>query len=574
MRRILKCWLGCVAMVPVATPAWDLLITERAPGRFGGRLVVAQRGEPKTLNPLTAVDNASREVIHRMMADLLHINRESQQLEPALAQSWTVSADGRRYEIRLRRDIRFSDGHPMDADDVLFTFQAYLDERVRSPQRDLLIVGGKPLAVRKKDPHTVEFELSQPYAAGERLFDGIAILPKHRLLQAYEAGTLSQAWNLNTPPGEIAGLGPFRLKEYVAGQRLVLERNPYYWKADRNRKRLPYLDSLVFLTAGSEDAQVLRFQAGETDIISRVSAKNFAALAARAEQKSYVLRDLGPGLEYNFLFFNLNDISQRALPRIATKQGWFRQLGFRQAISAAIRREDIVRLVYQGRAAMLWSHVTPANKLWLSAEIPRPPRSLARARELLAAGGFSWTKEGKLRDRGGKLVEFSIVTSAGNPERVQIATLVQDDLRELGIQAHVVPLDFRALLDRLFHTFDYEACVQGLGSGDVDPTSEMNVWLSSGGTHLWHLGQRAPATWWEKEIDGLMQRQLVTRNYADRKRLYDRVQQLVAENLPIIPLASPHILVGAAAQLENFRPAILDHYTLWNVEEIFWRGQH
>ncbi len=553
-----------------AQQAEELLTTDKEVGRYGGRLVVALRAEPKTLNPVTAVDNPSRTVIRRMMADLIHINRYSQRTEPALAKSWTASRDGRCYTLQLRRGLRFSDGHPFDADDVLFTFQVYLDEQVHSPNRDLLIVGGKPIAVRKIDSQTVRFELAQPYAAAERLFDSIAILPRHLLEKAYQEGKLAQAWNLSTPPGQIAGLGPFRLKQYVPGEHIVLERNPHYWKTDREGSRLPYLDEITFLLVPSQDAQVIRFQAGETDVISRLSAENFSVLAKEQQTRGYRLYDLGPGLNYNFLFFNLNNLASKQLPEIARKQTWFRELNFRKAISAAIDRAGIIRLTYQGRATPLWGHVTPGNKLWVNSALPQPPQSLARARQFLEAAGFSWNDEGTLIDSEGKTVEFSIITSAGNAQRLQIATILQEDLRQLGMRVHVVALEFRALLDRLFQTHNYEACVLALGSGDADPNPEMNVWLSSGNTHLWKLGQSQPSTPWEAEIDRLLQQQLTTLKYEERKRLYDRVQQLVAENLPLIFLASPNILVGAKEGLGNFRPANLDHYTLWNVEELFW----
>ena len=558
---------------PVEKPREELLLNNAEIGRYGGQLVVSLRSEPKTLNPVTMTDNPSKEVIWRMMADLVHINRFTQQTEPALAKSWKVSPDGLRYTLKLRRGLRFSDGHPLDADDVLFSFQLYLDEKVHAPQRDLLIVGGKPIVVRKLDSETLVFELAQPYGVGDRLFDGFAILPRHLLQKAYSEGTLAQAWSLTTPPGQIAGLGPFRLKQYVPGQRLVLERNPYYWKADRKGNRLPYLDELVFLIVPSEDAQVIRFQAGDTDAISRLNAENYAVLERQQQARGYTMSDIGPGLEYNFLFFNLNDLTARSLPQIARKQAWFRQLNFRQAVSAAIDREGIVRLVYQGRAEALWGQVSPGNKLWANQALPRPPRSLDRARELLRAAGFSWKADGTLVDAGGEAVEFSIASSASNAERTKMAAIIQDDLKQLGMSVHVVPLEFRALLARVLDSRDYEVCVLGLASGDGDPNGDMNVWLSSGPQHLWNPGQAQPATPWEAEIDRLMQGQLTARKYSERKRLYDRVQQIIAENQPMIFLVSPHLLVGAKNGLGNFRPAVLDHYTLWNVEELFWRGK-
>jgi peptide/nickel transport system substrate-binding protein len=237
-------------------------------GRSGGRLVVSLRGEPKTLNPLIAADARSREVIAVMQADLVHINRATQLTEPALAKSWKVSPDGLEYTLVLRGGLKFSDGQPLEADDVVFTFQVYLDENVHAPQRDLLVVGGKPIAVRKVDAQTVVFHLAKTYGVGERLFDGLAILPRHLLEKPYQEGKLGQIGTLATAANQWAGLGPFRLKEYVAGQRLVLERNPYYWKSDAKGNRLPYLDELVFLFVPNADAQVLKFQSGETDVIS------------------------------------------------------------------------------------------------------------------------------------------------------------------------------------------------------------------------------------------------------------------------------------------------------------------
>ena len=547
----------------------ERMIADGAPGHAGGRLVIALRSEPKTLNPALALDEPSRDVIRCLTADLIHINRGSLKTEPALAKSWSVSRDGRQYTLQLRRGVRFSDGEPFNADDVIFSFEVYLDEKVDSSQRDLLLVGGKPIIAVKVDDYAVRFELAQPYAAAERLFDSIAILPRHLLQSGYRAGGLSQAWSLSLAPREFAGLGPFRLKEYVAGQRLVLERNPYYWKADRAGNQLPYLNEVVFLFVPSEDAQVIRFQSGDTDVLSRFSAENFAVLQKQQGVKGYHLDDLGAGLEYNFLFFNMNDLSSSGLPEIAQKQAWFEDLRFRQAVSAAIDREGIVRLVYSGRATPIWDQVTPGNKLWLDGKIAHPARSPERARQLLQSAGFSWKSDGALLDPHGNQVAFSILTSSSNAQRTKIATIVQDDLSQLGMKVQVVPMEFRAMVDRLLNTHNYEAAVMGLVSGDADPTSEMNVWLSSGATHLWHPRQEKPATPWESEMDRLMQQQLVTLDYAKRKSLYDRVQEIVAEELPVICLVSPNILVGAANRVGNFRPAILVPYALWNIEQLY-----
>jgi peptide/nickel transport system substrate-binding protein len=280
---------------------------------------------------------------------------------------------------------------------------------------------------------------------------------------------------------------------------------------------------------------------------------------------------MGPSLEYNFLLFNLNDLNGKKLDEVAGKQAWFRDLKFRQAISAAVDRDSIVRLVYGARGTALWGNVGPGNKLWINPNIPHPQRSVETARQLLKSAGYSWNQSGQLLDTAGRPVEFSIITSSSNSQRMKMATLLQDDLSHLGMQVHVVPLEFRAMIDRVFQSFDYDAAIMGLGGGDADPNPEMNVWAFAGTSHLWHLGETKPASDWERELDQLMQQQMVTLDYTKRKQLYDRAQQLIADNLPFVFLGTPNILASASARVGNFHPAVIDPYTLWNADELYIR---
>jgi len=340
--------------------------------------------------------------------------------------------------------------------------------------------------------------------------------------------------------------------------------------------QVPYVEEIVFLFVSSADAQVLRFQSGETDIISRLGAENFSVLSR--QQGAYTTVDAGPGLEYNFLFFNLNELGEKASPEMAWKSKWFHDVKFRQAVSSAIDRDAIVRLVFQGHGAPLWGPVTPGNPRWVNSAIPRPARSLERARSFLKDAGFSWTKgasgEEELLDPSGKPVEFSILTSSSNNDRTKMATLIQDDLKQLGMRVQVVPLEFRSLIDRVTQSKEFDSCVLGIASFDADPNSDLNVWRSSGGQHRWHPAQRHPATRWEAEIDKLMEEQLATPSYAQRKKLYDRVQEILAEQQPMIFLASPDILAGARNSVGNFHPAVLEPYVLWNAEQLFIRDGH
>jgi peptide/nickel transport system substrate-binding protein len=557
---------------PAAAHPQDYAVVKESAGQPGGRLVVALRSEPKTLNPIVSVDATSREVIGTMTSDLVHINHQTQRTEPALAKSWTVSSDGRKYTMQLRHGLRFSDGAPFTSDDVVFSFQLYLDENLHSPQRDLLVLGDKPIVVRSIDPYTVDFELAKPYGPAERIFDGLAMMPKHLLEKAYREGKLAQLWGPNVRPEEIAGLGAFRLKEYVAGERMVLERNPYYWKADSHHNALPYLSTLTFVFVPTEDAQVIKFQSGETQVLERASADNFNLLQKDAKARRQCLSDLGPGLEFLFLLFNMNSLDAAKSGDIVAKQAWFRDLRFRQAVSLAMDRKGMARLVYNGRATPIWGNVTPGNKLWLNTNLPHPERSIDQAKALLQSAGYSWNPEGALLDSQKRRVTFTILVSSSNAQRAKVATIAQDDLKQLGMDVQVVPTEFRSLVDRVLNTKQYEVVLMNLVNGDVDPTPEMNLWLSSGETHLWDLGEAKPATAWEAEVDKLMEAQMTTPHYAERKQLYDRVQDLTARNLPFIFLLSPNILVGAQAAVGNFQPGILEPYALWNADQLFIRA--
>lgn len=538
-------------------------------GHSGGRLVISRRSEPKTLNPLLPIDQVSREIIGLISADLIHINRYTQQTEPALAISWMVSADRLRYTLRLRGGLRFSDGQPADADDVVFTFRCYLDERVNSPQRDLLLIGGTPISVRKIDERTVLFTLAQPYAAAERLFDSIAILPRHLLQESYSRGKLTSAWGLNTPPERIAGLGPFRFKEYVPGQRIVLERNPYYWKRDVRGRALPYLDRIESIFVSNSATEAMRFDAGETDIVDGLDSADFSILKKDESRRRFHIYDLGPGLQYDLLLLNQNSLPTASWSSLALAESWFRKTGFRQAISGAIDRDSIVRLAYRGRARPLSVQVTAGNKLWVDEKIAAPTRSLTRSRELLRHNGFHWSDGGSLISKEGAQVAFSISINAAKPAQVQTAGLIQQDLKDLGIAITLDALEFHTLFDRVFNILKYESAIIELADGDVDPNSELNLLTSSGSAHVW--AKTGPPQPWQSEIDQLMREQLTVSNYQERKQIFDRVQKILWENVPVICLVSPDILVGAKDQIGNFRPAILSSHTLWNADRLFIR---
>ena len=548
----------------------ESLVLSGVNGKCGGTLNVSRRSEPRTLNPLIAIDGTSKELISLLMADLIHINRLTQRTEAALAKSWEISPDGRTFTVYLRRGVHFSDGEALDADDVVFTLDAYLDEKTHSPQRDLLIVGGAPISVHKIDQYTLVFTLVKPYAAAERLFDGIAILPRHVLANARSQGRLATAWTVSTPPKEIVGLGAFQLAEYNPGQNIVLRRNPFYWKKDGAGNRLPYLDQIVSVLSSTSEAEELRFQAGQVDVISRFDPQDFSALQA-STWKRFRVYDVGPGLEYNFLLLNMNDPDPTQPSSLRRTQNWFSETGFRQAVSLAADRDALVRLGYAGRAAAINVPVSAGNRSWMNASIHPPSRSIDAARNSLRSANFTWTKDNILRDSKGETVEFSILYNAAKPQHERVASILQQDLKEIGIQVNTVPMDQATLIDRVFNRLSYDSAIMTLADGDTDPNTELNVLLSTGTTHLWRLRQNRPPEPWQVEVDRLMAGQMTALNYSERKAIFDRVLDILSHEEPMIYLLSPDILAGASTRVGNFQPAVLSSYTLWNADCLFIR---
>jgi peptide/nickel transport system substrate-binding protein len=208
----------------------------------GGELVASLRSEPANYNRYFEASAATDLVTLLTQGRLVRINRQTDDLEPALAESWSTT-DGLTYTLKLRPNVRFADGQPFTAEDVVFSF----DSVYGAPESVLasgMRVAGKPLKVAAVDPTTVTITFPQPFAPALRLLDNLPILPRHKLLAAYTAKKMKESWTTARPPTEMTGLGPFVLAEHVSGQRMVFTRNPHYWRLDDRGTALPYLDRL------------------------------------------------------------------------------------------------------------------------------------------------------------------------------------------------------------------------------------------------------------------------------------------------------------------------------------------
>ncbi len=508
----------------------------------GGELRFCLHAEPKTFNPLLVDDDASETIRYLTGGVLIRINRHTQELQPELAESWKILDGGRTIAFRLRRGVTFSDGTPFSAEDVAYTFRALMDPKLHSPTADPFRSDNGAPEVRVGAADQVAIKFPAPVSGLERLFDQVAILSSH------------------SPAKERAVLGPFVVAHYEPGTEVLLKRNEHYWKKDAAGKALPYTESIRLFIQQNREFEMVRFRRGELDLIDGLSPEVFEQLS---RQMPEAVRDVGPSLESEMMWFN----QVQAAPIPQYKKAWFRSANFRRAISEAINRADLCRLVYRGHATPAAGPISSANHFWFNSKLAPHPFDRVDALRLLALDGFRMQND-TLVDREGHAVEFSLITNAGNTSRETMATMIQQDLRSIGITLNVVTLDFRSLIERISQTFQYEACLLGLTNLDLDPSSQMNVWLSSASNHQWNPNQSTPETAWEAEIDRLMRAQASAPDRQKRKASFDRVQEIVSEQAPFFYLVTKNALTAISPSLRNAEPGVLRPQTYWNAESL------
>ena len=478
----------------------------------GGVLTSSLRSEPRTFNRW--VDRSFPPELFAQLTQgrLIRVNRSTQEIEPALAESWTASPDNQTFTLKLR-EATWSDGVPFTSADVLFTFRAVYDPKVNSNLASSLQVQGRPLDVTAPDARTVVIRYHGPFGPGIALLDNLIIAPRHKLEAALAAGTFAQAWSVATPTNELVSMGPFVLSRYEPGQRLVFDRNPRYWKKDAAGAALPNVDQIILEVVPDQNAELVRLQAGEIDMLQQqVRAEDIATLRPLADQGKLQLLELGVSTDPDLFFFNLRPQQWAKDPRGA----WITRREFRQAISHAVDREAFANTVFLGAGVPIWGPITPGNQKWFSPNVPRYGFSLDRAKELLAGLGLTNRDTDEwLEDEKGTEARFTLLTYRGNSSLERSAAVLREDLRPLGIAIDVVALEQGALVERILKG-DFESIFFFFSSTNFDPAMNPDFWLSSGSGHIWNIGQATPATEWEKQIDDLMQQMMSSTDHAER----------------------------------------------------------
>jgi peptide/nickel transport system substrate-binding protein len=545
-------------------------VPETAAGpQRGGQLVGSIRFEPRTFNRLVSRDPVADLVAHLTLGRLVRLNRVTFEVEPWLAERWDTSPDGRTFTMHLRQGVTWSDGTPFTSADVVFTLQALFDPKSGAVLRSALVIGNEPITATAPDAATVVINYPQPFGPGVRILDNMWIMPKHKLESALKNGTFETAWTTSTPPADIVGIGPFMLREYRPGQRVILDRNPRYWRKDANGGSLPYLDSIVLEIVPDQNAEVLRLTSGNIDLTqSELRPDDYVPVKRVADQRRLRLLDLGIGPDADAFWFCLKPEARKADPKFA----FIQRTEFRQAISYAVDREQFAETVFLGAAVPVWGPITPGNKPWFWPDVPRYPHDEARAKEILRGLGLEDRNgNGTVEDAKGTEARITVITQRGNTALERGAATLRDDLAKVGIGLDIVPLEIGTMIKQMLSS-QYEAIYYRFLASDLDPAMNTDFWLSSGTAHVWNLEQKMPATDWETRIDTLILEQAATVDPARRKAIFNDVQRIMAENLPILYFVAPRMYYAESTRINGATPSVMRPPVLWNADTLSVSG--
>jgi peptide/nickel transport system substrate-binding protein len=517
----------------------------------------ASLGDPRTFNPILSTDGSSNEAIGDIFESLVRTDELTTLPEPGLAESWEIAPDQKSITFHLRRGLKWSDGAPFTSHDVLFTMQVMYDKRIPNSMRSILTIDGKPIEVATPDDYTVVMRLPRPFAP--LLYSiGMQIIPAHILEPVYQAGHFNQAWNINTPPRDLIGLGPFLMTRYVQSQLLQYVTNPDFWMRDESGGELPRLRGETTLIVSDLNAAYLKFLAGQLDVYTP-RPEEVVSLKERAKELNITVSSNGVDTGELFFSFNRNPNHYIVKGRRDPKLDWFTDHNFLRAIAHAIDKQGMIDLCFQGLAVPAYGMVSPANTLFYDPHLTDYEYDLKKSAELLEAAGYHLGPGGVRVDPHGHPIVFNLMTNTGVPMRDQMCAMFKQDLATLGIRVNYRPLEFTTMVEKLDSNFDWDCVLIGFGGGGVEPNNGANVLRSSGDLHIWYPDQKTPATPWEAEIDKLLEQGTAEMDMKKRVPYYWRIQEIVHDELPVMETVRQLRYTAYRNTLKNFRP------TVWGV---------
>ena len=547
-------------------------------GKKGGTRILSTTSPPKTFNVYLAAETSSTEILYRIYNGLVKTNFVTTVVEPDLAEKWEVKPDKCTYIMKLRKGLKWSDGKPLTSDDVVFTYNEIINNPdVSNNFRDSIVVDGKFPTVTKIDDLTIQFVTSKPFAPFLRNLEN-PIMPKHILgatTKKDSSGNVlfNQMWSLNSDVTKIVCNGPFKIGRYVPGQRILLVRNEYYYKKDKEGNQLPYMDSINFEIVKDRDVELIKFRAGEIDNYA-MRGQDFELLKPEEKKGKFTVYDAGPGTGTEFVMFNMTTAKkENGRPIInPIKTAWFKNIKFRQALAHAIDKQTIIRSVYRNLAIPQISDISHQNPFYYP-NVPVYDYNMEKAAKMLEEAGFKKNDQGELRDPKGNKVEFDLVTNTGNNVRDALCSIIRQDWTSLGIKVNYRPVQFNLMVQQIDETLDWEAMMIGLTGSAIEPHSGINVWRRNGHMHMFNMGAKKGTSYdpWEENVEKLYELGSMTLDLKKRKEVYNKAQVLVAENIPFLFTVCQFRLGAVRNNIGNIFYTIYPDTPLvssmWNPEE-------
>src|ERR1700730_2221180 len=512
--------------------------------------------DPRTFNPILVTDSASGEVVGDLFEGLVRINPITTLPEPGLAESWEIGDGGKSIVFHLRQGVKWFDGQPFTARDVVFTMRVIYDPRVPNIEEPSLTVDGKPLKVEALDDYTVRMTMPRVFAPLLYAI-GVPIVPAHVLEPTLPAGRFNHAWGINTAPEKIVGLGQLEMARYVQAQFVQFNRNPQYWMHDEKGEQLPRLHGETLQIVPDGNAQYLRFLAGQIDTYTP-RPEEVGDLKDKQKQLGITLKEIGIDTGSLFFAFNRNLKHYTHNGVVEPKYRWFTDIRFMRAIAHAVDKQGMINLCFHGLAVPAVSDISPANKVFYNPNLKEYDYSLKEAGDLLEQAGYHLVNGVRLDPQGHRL-EFNLATNSGVNVRDEMCVIFQQDLLSLGIKVNYRPLEFTTLVDKLDSSYDWDVVLIGF-TGGIEPNNGADFLRSSGTLHLGDPKQSKPATPWEAEIDRLLEQGTMVMDPLKRAPYYWRIQEILHDELPIIETVRQRRYEAWKNSLENFQPTVWGNY--------------
>jgi len=554
----------------------DYLQSQLPDGIFGGNFTTSNIGEPKTFNPYNANDATSAELSEIMYDGLVQTHPSTGSVIPKLAKEIEILPDKKTYVIRLRHGIKWSDDVEITSKDVYFTYNTIIFNGFgEGSTKDIMTIDGELPKVEIIDKYTVKFTTPKPFAPFLRTLSA-SIVPEHIFKKATDKGReyFLTYQGIDTKPKDIVYSGAFKLSEYVPSQRLTFTRNPNYYMINKDLKKLPYLDKWIILIAGDMNNQTLKFESGDIDTLS-VSGNLVDRYRELQKHGDFDLYNMGSSTNTTFIAFNLNNRKNKDGKYYVNKvkQSWFQDKNFRKAIDWAIDRDDLVLNIFSGFASPLYS-AEAINSLFVNEKIAKGhEKNIEYSKQLLNKSGFYY-KNNILYDKHNNRVEFELLTNAGNTQREATGVSIKQDLEKIGIKVNFKPIEFNSLINKSLNSADYDTMIIALTSNILEPNSGANVWNPMGALHLFN--KRTPNDLkssdkilpFEEELAEIYKKGAIELDTNKRKQIYNRYQEIIAEENPLVYLYAPLNIIAIRKHFKNINPTRFGGLT-YNMAEIY-----